>query len=112
MAITVVNDTITKGPANHGFVDALKYAFDSDNPHLVELTINGIGKIKVQIMLIAHEDGSGKKFLFTGYVRSAFNESNLLYCCSDREKKIHGYYDSRAQQGWAGPGWDAKSLGL
>jgi hypothetical protein len=109
MAITA-NGKITKGPATHCLVDALKYAFDKDNPHLVEFTISDVGRVKLQIIALSHEDGSGANFLFSGYVKSIPVLGIEIYCLSDCDKKVHGYYNSRSQIGWVRPGWDTLFL--
>lgn len=101
-----VYDVLDGGPSNHALVDSLKYAFDKNYPHYAEFTIKGFGKIRVQILSLTHEDGSGRSFLFRGYIKSVFIEGNIPRCCLDPNKKVHGYFHTASQRGWIEAGWN------
>lgn len=86
MAITTI--IIGKGPARGDLVDALKYAFDKWNPHVVVFTTDKNETLKVRIISLTHEDGSGYKFNFRGFCTG-------IAC----QGVIQGFYDSNTQKG-------------
>lgn len=96
---------ITNGPSNHQLVDALKYAYDKQNPHFAIFSIqlsdenhmNGNSKSapsdmeqKVVIHSLSHEDGSGYSFCFDGTMD--LPNDNTSY-------HVSGYYHSKSHKG-------------
>ena len=82
---------ISKGPASSDFIDALKYAYDKNNPHTVKFTSDKNHVFEVRITSITHEDGSGKKFNFRGYIVFPEKVSERMV--------IQGYYNASTQTG-------------
>lgn len=103
MATEKESVVIKDGPTKHFLMDALEYAYDRLNPFVTEFTIEDRGKIWIKIISLAHEDGSGKSFLFEGYIHSAMfrlEGYENAYSHRDENRRIHGCYNTAIKKGW------------
>lgn len=84
---------ITDGPSSVDLVFALAKCYDK-NPYRVKMMVYAPGALVglehvIAINQLGHEDGSGHKWLFSGFI-------------VDEEpwQKIEGYFDSATRKGW------------
>ena len=107
MATNLTTYSITDGPTKNLLFDSLKYAY-SDDEHITmyptfsinsKMTVGSgasslfiIHKINLKIVGIRHEDGSGKSFIFEGYVTGGDERYG-------RNKLVSGYYNARTKKG-------------
>ena len=96
----VASIQIKSGPSREALFDALKYAFDKENPHAEEFSgFYGLEgdpiraaqmRVKMQIQSIQHEDGSGFSFILKGYTVGI----------NRRPGMIEFYYNARTRTGY------------
>jgi hypothetical protein len=107
---TKLHFIITGGPTDYQLVDALKYAYDKDNPHKVVFTMRKSDekhtdniseplpsdiRRPVTITALEHEDGSGYSFILKGFMSILPHESrySTLY-------GISGCYNTKTNKGY------------
>ena len=83
-----VHHKIVKGP---GELD-LSYAYMRKG-HPIEITIQGIGVVKLELTMLRPEDGSRKKWLIDGWVQPQIDGESPQYY-------YDGYYDITTRTGW------------
>lgn len=92
----------TDGPSGVKLVDALLYAYSKSNPVTVSFTLNGGVRLRVQIISVAHLDGSGHMFDVSGKVVavnkklpgslwSKMNHDNFVIKISHNIMTRHGF---------------------